>query len=120
MTERQQVISRFSGMSIDMDYLLCVPSIHAKYEDENVIISYGGGIKDKTSGFPEDKIALLKEWIMLHQDEILENHFKCGRNEYPLNTIAPLKVEGQDEEPAEMHDSAVKNTSSKNQGRYEI
>jgi len=31
-----------------------------------------------------------------------------------------LKVEGQDEEPAEMHDSAVKYTSSKNQGRYEI
>ena len=120
MTERQQVISRFSGMFIDMDYLLCVPSIHAKYEDENVIISYGGGIKDKTSGFPEDKIALLKEWVMLHQDEILENHFKCGRNEYPLNTIAPLKVERQDEEPAEMHGSALKHTNPKHQERYEI
>jgi len=120
MIERQQVISRFSGMSIDMDYLLCVPSIHAKYEDENVIISYGGGIKDKSSGFPADKIALLKEWIMLHQAEILENHFKCGRNEYPLNTIAPLKVEGQDEESAETYDTALKHTNQKNQGRYEI
>ena len=119
MTERQQVISRFSGMSIDMDYCLCVPSIHAKYNDESVIVNYGGGIWSKTSGFPMDKISLLKKWVMLHQGEILENHYKCGRNEYPLNAISPLEGGWQEEESAEMHDSAFLYTSP-TKDKYEI
>ena len=36
---RKQVISKFSGMTIDMDYMLCIPSIHAIYGEEEAVIA---------------------------------------------------------------------------------
>ena len=87
--ERKQVISSFSGITIDMDYILCIPSIHAMYGKEDAVIDYAGGIRRKSSGFPDEKIELLKRWISKHKDEIGRNHQKCGYNDYPLNPIDP-------------------------------
>ena len=86
---RKQVISRFSGLTIDMDYILCIPSIHATYGKEDAVIDYGGGIRIRSSGFPDAKIELLRQWISKHKDEIMANHQKCGYNDFPLDPIDP-------------------------------
>ena len=91
MTGRKQIISQFSGMSIDMDYMLCVPSVHAIYNSEEIVMSYGGGIRTITDAFPKEKMEELRKWVLLHEDEIIENHHKCGYGEYPLNMIEPLR-----------------------------
>ncbi len=89
--ERKQIISAFSGMTIDMDYMLCIPSIHAIYGEEEAVIDYGGKVRSRSSRFPDAKIKLLKRWIAKHRKEIEMNHQKCGHNEYPLDPIKPLK-----------------------------
>ena len=89
---RKQVISKFSGMTIDMDYMLCIPSIHAIYGEEEAVIDYGGEIRSRSSRFPEAKIKLLKRWIAKHRKEIEKNHQKCGHNDFPLDPIKPLKL----------------------------
>ena len=86
---RKQVISSFSGITIDMDYILCVPSIHAIYDKEEAVIDFSGGIRERSSGFPDEKIELLRYWISNHKDEIMKNHQKCGLNEFPLDLIDP-------------------------------
>lgn len=48
---RKQVVSRFSGITIDMDYLLCIPSIHAIYDKEEIVIDYCGGIRKEAVNF---------------------------------------------------------------------
>lgn len=90
MNERKQIISEFAGMTIDMDYMLCIPSIHAKYMEEDIIMDYSGGIREKSDAFPEEKVKLLIEWVKLHKDEIEQNHARCGQNAFPLVSIAPL------------------------------
>lgn len=59
MNERKQIISKFAGMTIDMDYMLCIPSIHAKYMEEDIIMDYSGGIREKGDAFPLVSIAPL-------------------------------------------------------------
>ena len=86
---RKQVVSRFSGITIDMDYLLCIPSIHAIYDKEEIVIDYCGGIRKKSREFPLEKIELLIHWISKHKDEIMRNHQKCGYNDFPLDLIEP-------------------------------
>ena len=89
---RKQVISKFSGMTIDMDYMLCIPSIHAIYGEEEAVIDYGGEIRRRSSRFPDAIIKLLKRWIAKHRKEIEKNHQKCGHDEYPLDPIKPLRL----------------------------
>ncbi len=72
-----------------MDYILCVPSIHAIYDKEEAVIDFSGGIRERSSGFPDEKIELLRYWISKHKDEIMKNHQKCGLNEFPLDLIDP-------------------------------
>ena len=67
-------ISRFSGITIDMDYTLCIPSIHAIYDKEDAVIDFSGRIRKRSSGFPDAKIELLRNWISKHKDEIMWNH----------------------------------------------
>ena len=88
--ERKQIISSFMEMTVDMDYILCVPAVHARYLDKEIVIDYSGEIKSKSEGFPEERIELLKKWIGLHRDEIERNHHKCGCSDYPLTSIPPL------------------------------
>ena len=65
-------------MTIDMDYMLCIPSIHALYGDEDIVIDYCGEIRQRSRCFPDDKIPILQQWISRHKNEIAFNHQKCG------------------------------------------
>lgn len=89
MNERRQIISQFSSMTIDMDYMLCIPCIHAHFQGGETVIDISGGIRKCSGSFPEEKIELLRKWISLHREEILENHRKCGHSEFPLDLIEP-------------------------------
>lgn len=86
---RKQVISQFSEIKIDMDYMLCIPSIHAKCQDEEIVIDFGGGVRQKSDRFPQDKEEMLINWVKLHEKEILENHHRANHGE-PLIMIEPL------------------------------
>jgi len=90
MNARRQVISQFSGMSIDMDYMLCIPSVHAMFNNESITMDFSGGIRDISPNFPPSKVSLLRKWVLLHRNEIEGNHMRCGHNEFPLMTIEPL------------------------------
>lgn len=87
--DRKQVISQFSEMTIDMDYKLCIPSAHAIYLDESAVIDFNGKVRYRSSGFPDQKIILLQNWISKHKDEIFINHQKCNSRDFPLDPIAP-------------------------------
>lgn len=87
---RDQLISEFYGIKIDMNYTFCVPAIHATYAKSSIVINMDGGICEISNGFPRDKIVLLKKWIKIHRDEIIDNHLRCGRHQFPLKEIAPL------------------------------
>lgn len=88
---RKQVISSFAGITIDMNYRLCVPSVHATFEGEELIVDYGGNIHNSTSAFPQDKAELVKRWVSLHKDEIQRNHHIIGSGVGPLIAIPPLE-----------------------------
>ena len=88
---RKIIISQFSGITIDMDYLLCIPSVHATYQGEEIVIDYSGGIRHMTEAFPKDKAKMLIKWVSLHQDEICDNHCRIGYGIEPLNMIDPLR-----------------------------
>lgn len=90
MNKRCQVISRFSNMVIDMDYMLCIPSVHAMFNNESITMDYSGGIREISPNFPPSKVVLLKKWVLLHKNEIEGNHMRCGHNEFPLMAIEPL------------------------------
>ena len=77
-------------MFIDMDYLLCVPLVHAKYQSEEMIVGVNGDIRKKSSNFPEDKAILLVKWVNLHKEEIVVNHRRINHNEIPF-MIDPLQ-----------------------------
>lgn len=36
------IVSEFDEMTIDMEYDLCIPSVHARYKGENIIIDFSG------------------------------------------------------------------------------
>ena len=68
---RKQVISSFGGINVDMDYLLCVPSVHATYQGEEIIISIGGGIHKISDDFPWSIAEILRQWVIKHEKEII-------------------------------------------------
>lgn len=55
--------------SIDHLNLLCVPSVHAKYRSEEMIVDFGGSVREKSDHFPENKAKLVAEWVNLHKEE---------------------------------------------------
>lgn len=87
---RKQVVSQFAGITVDMDYLLCVPSVHAVYHGEELVVDYGGKVREVTDAFPSEKIDLVIRWISLHRDEIVKNHLLIGEGTGPLIMIPPL------------------------------
>lgn len=86
---RRQVISQFAGISVDMNYMLCVPSIHATCRGEEIVISFCGGIMSQSEGFPKDIADLLVRWVMLHKREIMDNHSRIGHGVRPMILIDP-------------------------------
>ena len=85
---RKQVISQFADIIVDMDYLLCVPSVHAMYRDEEMVVDFGGRIRYASDGFPQDRSELLLQWVAIHKDEIVRNHMRINSE-----LTAPLPIE---------------------------
>lgn len=88
---RKQVISQFAGISIDMDYMLCIPSIPAEYQEKEIVIDFDGHIRQKSDTFPQDKEEMLIKWVKLHEKEIIENHYRVNHT-HELLTIEPLDI----------------------------
>ena len=65
---RKQVISQFSEIKIDMDYMLCIPSIHAKFQDEEnaLHLAFTGTIKEDILQRTEIAYYLVK--FLIEQD----------------------------------------------------
>lgn len=89
---RKQVISQFAGISIDMDYILCIPSIHAKYQEKEIVIDFGGHIRQKSDAFPQGKEEMIIKWVKLHEKEIIENHYRVNNTHESLIMIEPLNI----------------------------
>lgn len=83
------IVSEFDGMIIDMDYDLCIPSIHARYKEDNIIIDFSGKIRSVSEDFPEDMVKRLVEWVNIHSEEIIINHIRKSCNKSP-NRLKPL------------------------------
>lgn len=83
------ILSEFDEMTIDMEYDLCIPCVHARYKGENIIIDFSGEIRSVSENFPEDKVKRLVEWVNIHSEEIITNHICKGRNKSP-NRLKPL------------------------------
>ena len=82
-------ISDFDGMRVDMNYMLCCPSVHAVVQKEELIMGMGGDIRARSEGFPQDKADLLAKWVALHRNEIMENHQRANDGR-PMRWIPPL------------------------------
>ena len=85
---RKKVVSQFVGVTIDMDYMLCIPSIHGKYKKEEITVDYAGDIRSISDAFPEDKVACIIKWVKLHKEEIENNHSRIN-----FSHEAPLMIE---------------------------
>ena len=55
---RRQIISQFAGLTIDMNYMLCIPSVHATYQTEEIVVDFSGGIREVTDNFPREKAGV--------------------------------------------------------------
>ena len=118
--DRNQVVSEFSGMMIDMDYMLNIPSIHAMRGNEDVVIDLGGGIRKRSENFPDEKIRLLKQWISRHKKEIAHNHWKCGHNVFPLSSIEPDEFQFVNQIAAFLNKHALQDNASEQLYEYVV
>jgi len=82
-------ISRFLGIVISMYHTEHgVPHFHARYGEYWVSVELETG---RVHGkFPRRALQHLREWWMLHQDELLDN-WNRARLGGPLEPIAPLE-----------------------------
>jgi len=82
-------ISIFFGIVVYMYYDDHPPShFHAQYEGSDCMFSLNG---DLLKGAMSPRaLKLIKEWAVLHHDELHENWEKCV-NDMPLNWIKPLR-----------------------------
>ena len=83
------IISRFLGIIIMMywnDHN--PPHFHAKYGEYEVTISMDGNVID--GNLPKRALKLVKEWVKLHKNELLEN-WQRAKDGRPLNIIEPLE-----------------------------
>ena len=64
------------------------PHFHAKYGEYEVTISMDGNVID--GNLPKRALKLVKEWVKLHKNELLEN-WQRAKDGRPLNIIEPLE-----------------------------
>jgi hypothetical protein len=77
-------ISMFYGIIVYMYYLdnkkHSLPHIHAKYQDNEVVLTIPEGeILD--GSIPNNKIKLLLAWIEIHRDELMANWDLASKGE---------------------------------------
>ena len=89
---RQQVICDFAGIRVDMNYILCIPSVHATYQQEEIVVDFSGGIREISDQFPADKAKLVIKWVNLHKEEIQNNHRRINSGNEPPLMIEPLQL----------------------------
>lgn len=89
---RQQVICDFAGIRLDMDYKLCIPSVHATYQQQEMIVDFSGSIRGISDHFPVDKAKLVVKWVNLHKEEIQNNHRRINSENKPPLMIEPLTI----------------------------
>ena len=88
---RKQVFCDFAGILLDMNYMLCIPSVHATYQQKEMIVDYSGGIRVISDHFPADKAELVVKWVNLHKEEIQNNHRRINSENKPPLMIEPLQ-----------------------------
>ncbi len=86
---RKQIISVFQDIAVDMDYVLCIPSVHAKCGTGEIIVDCAGCVR-QNNGFPRDKELLVIRWVRLHRNEIIKNHRRANEGK-TLLAIKPLE-----------------------------
>ena len=86
-------ISMFYGIIVYMYFIdnkqHHVPHIHAKYQNQEVIVSIpDGSVLD--GAIPNSKMKLLSAWIELHQDELIADWDLAVSGQHPYK-IDPLR-----------------------------
>ena len=87
---REQIICEFAGIYLDMNYLLCIPSVHATYQSEEMTVDFSGCIREISDHFPDDKAKLVIKWVNLHKEEICTNHIRINSEHLQPLMIEPL------------------------------
>lgn len=83
------IISRFYGILIAMYFNdHNPPHFHAKYSGYEALFNFEGDVID--GDLPKRAVAFVREWIALHQEELVLN-WENARSGEPLNYIAPLE-----------------------------
>ncbi len=86
-------ISMFYGIIIYMYFLdnkqHKKPHIHAKYQNDEVIVEIPNG-EVLEGGIPNSKIKLLQAWIELHKDELVADWQLAVSGQHPYK-IDPLR-----------------------------
>lgn len=66
-----------------------LPHIHAKYQEQEIVLSIADG-KVLRGSFPNNKLHLVLAWIEIHRDELLAN-WELAINGSNVFVIDPLK-----------------------------
>jgi len=87
------IVSMFYGIIVSIYYLdnkqHNFPHLHAKYQENEIIISIPEG--DVLDGsFPVNKLKLLQAWIEIHKDELAAD-WELAVNGNNVFQIEPLK-----------------------------
>ena len=83
-------ISMFYGMIIQMYWQDHDPAhFHVRYGGDQAVIAIESG-QVMRGGLPSRALALVREWVELHRDELLEDWKLCQAKQMP-KSIEPLK-----------------------------
>jgi len=83
-------ISVFFGITIQMfwnDHE--PPHLHATHGEMTAAISIDSA-EELSGGLPASSMRLVKRWVALHQEELLDNWQRCRSGDVPLS-IPPLE-----------------------------
>jgi hypothetical protein len=87
------VISMFYGIIVSLYYLDNKqhhrPHIHAKYQDDEAVVSIGDG-RVLEGRLPPAKLRLLLAWLEIHRDELMADWELAVNGQQPYR-IEPLR-----------------------------
>ena len=83
------IISVFHGITVRMFYSdHNPPHVHAYYQDKEALVDFEGNVMH--GGLPARQAALVKAWVLLH-DEELDNAWRLASINEPVGKIDPLR-----------------------------
>lgn len=91
------LVSRFDGMTVDMDYQLNIPSVHAAWGAEEIVVDMGGTVRSRTPGFSAWQQRRLTDWVAAHREEVVAAHLARGQGE-PVPRIDPPAEDPEQED----------------------